>query len=186
MIKKVAAIVVFIMVASLSLAGCVIKFTPTPMPVPTPVPTTTHNPILESAANQWMSGEPLGWVHYGKKETWNGGNSVTIFFIERAANNYTKNISAYPTAANYTFMVFATTQDATRYIDSLDKSQYLWEDAPFSANLTDTPNAIRALGTPSVFQHWYYIEWHRTPNEKLGAIIQYDNIVQVETFWALS
>ncbi len=180
MIKKAAVIVGLVMVTSLSVAGCVINMTPTP--VPTPIPTTTHNPILESAANQWMTAEPLGWVHYGKKETWNGGNSVTVSFIERGAVK--ENANKTPMAANYTFMVFATTQDATKYIDSLDKSHYLWEEAPFSANMTDTPTAIRALGTPSVFQHWYYIE--RTPIVKLGDIIQYDNIVQVDSARELS
>jgi hypothetical protein len=174
-------LVVVIIIASLLVAGCINIISPSPTPsVPTPIPTTTHNPILESAASELMSANPLGWEHYAKKVTWNGGNSVTIFFIERAAGNY----SAIPLAANKTLMVFATTQDAAKYIDSIDKSTYLWSDRPFDRNDSAIPTAISALGVPSAYQHWYYIQGSE-PNEKFGDIYQFDNIVQLNTDWEL-
>jgi hypothetical protein len=178
--KAKLAIVALIMIATLLMAGCINIISPSPTPsVPTPIPTTTHNSILESAANELMSANPLGWEHYAKKVTWNGGNSVTIFFIERAAGNY----SATPLAANKTIMVFASTQDATKYIDSIDKSQYIWDDKPYS-NDSAIPVAISSLGVPSAYQHWYYIQGSE-PTEKFGAIYQFDNIVQLDTDWEL-
>jgi hypothetical protein len=184
MSKRLAAMLVaVIIIASLLVAGCINIITPSPTPsVPTPIHTSTHNPVLESAANEWMSVQPLGWVHYGKKETWNGGNSVTILFIERAADNY----SATPLASNTTLMVFATSKDAAKYIDSIDKSNYLWSDRPFDKNDSTIPTAIRALGVPSAYQNWYYIEGYGTHNEKGGDIYQVDNIVEVVSNWALS
>jgi len=186
MIKKVAVVIALVIVAPL-IAGCIniISPSPTPTPVPTPVPTTTHNPVLESVANRLAScntiGNPPVYVNYDQHVTWNGGNIVTVFFLERDATN----ASAIPLAANYTFMAFSTTKDASKYIDSIDKSQYVWETSygwPYLSNGTS-----RA----SVYQKWYCNvgppisnSGEVPPNFKSSTIQQFDNIVELESDWA--
>ena len=178
-----AAVITLVIVAPL-VAGCINIISPTPTPaVPTPIPTTTHNPILESAVSWLMPNDTDGYVHYDKHVTWNGGNIVTVSFIE--AGRIKELINATPLASNTTLMVFATTQDATKYIDSIDKSYYLLSDRPFDTNDSAIPTAIRALGVPSVYQHWSYLEGFGTPNEKFGDIYQFDNIVQLNSDWAV-
>jgi hypothetical protein len=114
--------------------------------------------------------------------TWNGGNSVTVIYNERGAVK--ENVNATPLAANHTFMVFATTQDASKYIDSLDKSHYLWSDRSYEQDANGTLTAIRTLGTPSVYQNWFYVE--NTPIHKFGNIYQWDNIVEISSAYELS
>jgi hypothetical protein len=53
MIKKVAAIVVLVMVASLSTAGCIVN-TPTSSPTPTSTPTPTTD--YSSYFDKWFEG----------------------------------------------------------------------------------------------------------------------------------
>ena len=76
-------------------------------------------------------------------------------------------------------MAFATTQDATKYFDSTDKS-HIWDDSPYFRNLT-----VLSLpeGIPSVYQPWSNSE--STPTLKGEAISQYDNFVELYSYWAI-
>jgi len=184
MTKKVAAVIALVIVASLSVAGCINIISPslTPTPVPTPVPTTTHNPVLESVANARMSGNPKGFLHWDKHVTWNGGNIVTLLFLERDATNG----SAIPLACNDTYMAFSSTQDASKYIDSIDKSQYVWESDYGRPYL-----GINGTSRASVYQDWYSNvgppisnSGAIPPNFKSSTIQQFDNIVELQSDWA--
>jgi hypothetical protein len=180
MIAKLAAVIALVMAAALA-AGCINIISPTPTPaVPTPIPTSTHNPVLESAASEWMSanGTGLGMVYYAKQEMWSGGNIVTVSYIEKDATS----VNATPEAENHTFMAFATTQDATKYIDSIDKSHYIWDaDTPYNRTLTTVLSLPE--GIPSVYQRWFYTE--SAPTLKGETISQYDNFVELYSYWAI-
>lgn len=179
-----AAVIALFLLAVLSVAGCTQLATPVPPPaVPTPVPTSAHNPVLENLAYEITSTNPQGWVRLDKHVTWNCGNMVSITYIEIGNTDETKNIPAL--ASNVTFMAFASAQDASKYVDSLNKSYYVRSDMPYDPNSSKTYRTIAALGTPSVYQSWYHSEGTFPPSWKYDEVIQYDAVVQLRSSWVL-
>jgi hypothetical protein len=186
MSKKVAATLVFVIIASLSAAGCTVPFIQhKASPLPTPIPTKTHNPALESAANELISAPPPGWVRYDTNVTWDGGSCVTLNFIDKGhtfdtALNDTKEIMNGTYRTYITLRAFATSQDAATYAEDLAYGDIV-DDIPFTTNSSSAFSTfgvpsyqISAFGIPSVYQHFYLT----LGPDRVYHVYQYNNFVE--------
>jgi hypothetical protein len=141
-----------------------------------------HNATLERFVNITKQSE------YGNKSkevvawlvTWNNDSSVTIL---ETVKNRTDNSSA---SSNSTLISFPSTEDATNYMNGLDKSDfslistsYKTSDAPTLTNVTEH--------VPSV-----YTEYVKTEGSifdltfKATMLMQYDNIIGIVSAKLLS
>lgn len=112
MTKKVVAIMVLVMVASLSIAGCT-NSTNNPATSPTP---QGHDPTLEKlidAYKQEIDGNQSTTLSTWNV-TWNNATSANILFTFETSGNGSFGLTA-TVSVNDTVRSFPTTQDATSF-----------------------------------------------------------------------
>ncbi|MFZ0926606.1 MAG: hypothetical protein WCE82_10185 [Halobacteriota archaeon] len=173
MVKKLLVILVLVMIASLSVCGC----TTTTNNNPATSPPTTHDALLEKLVNATKE-EVYGNASYTVQSwdvTWNNATSVTILgTVEETSAGIT-------VAANSTFMSFATTLDATNFLNVFNKTNYSLTSTDYAS---DTSHIYyNATGhAPSVYKEYTYTEGSILGGfVKVHELIQYDNTIQMGT-----
>jgi len=177
MIKKLLAIVVPVMVASLSIAGCT-NSTNNPATSPTP---QAHDPTLEKlidAYKQEIYGNQSTTVSTWSV-TWNNATSANILFTFETPGNGSFGLTA-AVSVNDTVRSFPTTQDATSFLTAFDKANYSFRSRDYTSD--PTSNAYyNATGLyPSVYKAYSYTERGILgASEKVYAVTQNDNGINV-------
>ncbi|MGZ7169152.1 MAG: thioredoxin family protein [Halobacteriota archaeon] len=116
-------------------------------------------------------------------EVWHSADSVTVLKTVqpvKGAQNSTRNALFM----NATLLSFSTTQNATDYLNSLDKNRY-------SLMSTDCNNAgvysgyKRVMGhEPQTFEMWSYTQRPVNGTQlRTYSITQYDNLVEIMAWW---
>jgi len=180
MVKKVAAIVVLVMVAFLSVAGCTVNVFPTLSSSPTPTP-SVHNPSLEKLVNEFKLAQNTRVVP-GRAPlptfsvTWHNDNSVTLetFFSDNPS---------FP--ENTTWIAFPTTQGATNYLNGVDKSDYRLSNSIDPKSEAFASQYYNATGHyAQTYQEWFSVPSSvQTPSTGIGSITQWDNILEFSTMY---
>jgi hypothetical protein len=177
MIKKLLAIMVLVMVASLSVAGCTSNTNNTATS-----PSSTHDALLEKLVNatkQYVYGNASNTVQ-AWDVTWNNGTSVTI--LETVKGNFSgTNLTA---SSNATVISFPTTQDATNYLNAFDKTNYSLTSTNYTSDSSSHAYFNITGHNPSVYMDYSYTEGSILSSMKLHEIIQTDNIIELTTVTA--
>jgi outer membrane murein-binding lipoprotein Lpp len=178
MIRKLLAIIVLVMVASLSVAGCTTTNNTTQTSSAAPSAATQHDALLEKLVNTFKQEE------YGNTSntvqawdvTWNNGTSVIVLETLKESSSGI-NLTV---AANHTFMSFPTTQDATNYLNAFDKTNYSLTSMDYQ-NSSSTHVYTKATGhDPSVYVEYTYTEGSLLAGSvTVHELIQYDNVIQM-------
>ena len=180
MIRKLLAVIVLVMVASLSIAGC----TSSTSSNQTSSGATQHNAVPESVVSSWKataySGNTTGENKTGLNAwqvTWLNDSSVNVQESLTAANaNISINISS-----NDTLTAFPTTDAATAYLKSLNLSQYRLVRTDYR-NQNDSlvlGTLINATGhRPSTYVRYAAQQFDLSHGV---SITQFDNYVDVST-----
>jgi hypothetical protein len=177
MIKKLLALMVLVMVASLSVAGCTSNTNNTATS-PSSTTASTHDALLEKLVNtfkQEESGNASNTVQ-AWDVTWNNGTSVIVLETLKESSSGI-NVTV---AANHTFMSFPTTQDATNYLNAFDKTNYSLTSMDYQ-NSSSTHVYTKATGhDPSVYVEYTYTEGSLLAGSvTVHELIQYDNVIQM-------
>ena len=178
-LKPITAIIVLLLVvASLSVAGCTNNTTNTA----TSPSAQAHDATLEKYVNVTKQAE------YGNKTkeilawlvTWNNDSSVTIL---ETVKNRTDNSSV---SGNTTLINFQSNQDATNYLNAFDKSNYSLISTSFKTS--DAPTLKNVTGhVPSVYAEYIKIEGSIFDlTYKATLLMQYDNIIAIQSAKLLS
>ncbi len=174
MIRKLLAIMVLVMVASLSVAGCTSNTNNTATS-----PSSTHDALLEklvNASKQYVYGNASNTVQ-AWDVTWNNGTSVTILETVKINSNGT-NVTA---SSNATVMSFPTTQDATNYLNSFDKTNYSLTSTNYTSDSGTHVYSNVTGHDPSVYKDYSYTEGSILSSLKEHEIIQLDNFIEMAT-----
>ena len=177
MIKKLLAITVLVMVASLSIAGCT-NSTNNPATSPTP---QAHDPTLEKlidAYKQEIYGNQSAAVKTWNV-TWNNETSANILFTFNTATNSSFGLTA-TVSVNDTVRSFPTTQDATSFLTAFDKANYSVRSTDYTSDPTSNAYHNATGHYPSVYNAYSYTERGILgASENVYAVTQYDNIINV-------
>lgn len=177
MIKKVLAIIVLAMVASLSISGCTSNTNNTASS-PTP---QAHDALLEKvleSLKQDTYGNASNTVHVWDM-TWNNDTNVTVLstLTQKSSGNISVNATI---SANETFLSFPTTQDATNIVNAFDKTNYSLTSTDYKTDTTSNAYYNATGHYPSVYKDYTYTEGSILGGSvKVYAITQIDNIVSV-------
>jgi outer membrane murein-binding lipoprotein Lpp len=178
MIKKLLAIMVLVMVASLSVAGCTSNTNNTATS-PSSTTASTHDALLEKLVNatqQYVYGNASNTVQ-AWQVTWNNDTSVTI--LETVKGNVSgTNLTV---SSNGTIMSFPTTQDATNYLNAFDKTNYSLTSTNYTSDSGSHIYANVTGHVPSVYADYSYTEGSILSSLKVHELIQLDNIIQITT-----
>jgi hypothetical protein len=157
--------------------------TPSVQPTPTPEATATpsgHNAVLEQSVSLSENNKNnlIGWKLEAWNVIWNSDNSVTMLSTSlKQEQNGTKSTWS----DNETLIAFPTTQDATNYLNALDKTNYVLMSTAYNSALDTYPIALGH--DPQTFQQWSTSAAATGPHT-LYEITQYDNILQFLTIQA--
>jgi hypothetical protein len=177
MIKKLLAIVVPVMVASLSIAGCTNS---TNNPATSPAP-QAHDPTLEKlidAYKQEIYGNQSTTVSTWEV-TWNNATSANILFTFETSSNGSFGLTA-TVSVNDTVRSFPTTQDATSFLTAFDKANYSLRSTDYTSDPTSNAYYNATGHYPSVYKAYSYTERGILgASEKVYAVTQYDNVINV-------
>jgi hypothetical protein len=177
MIKKLLAIVVLVMVASLSIAGCT-NSTNNPATSPTP---QAHDPTLEKlidAYKQEINGNQSTTIS-AWNVTWNNATSANILFTFDTSGNSSFGLTA-TVSVNDTVRSFPTTQDATSFLTAFDKANYSFRNTDYTSDPTSNTYHNATGHYPSVYKAYSYTERGILgASEKVYAVTQYDNVINV-------
>jgi hypothetical protein len=164
--KPLTAIAVLLLVvASLLVAGCTTSTTTNTNQTPSATTSTaTHDALLEKyiAADKNDSssvGNVTVW-----EVTWTNGTSAHVDFIIKA--------QTATVTGNETFIAFPTTQDATQYLNAMNKTGYNLTSAEFSGSGGPYQNSTGHA--PQVYKYYSMSE-----GQTLHGIRQEDNIITV-------
>lgn len=173
--KSITTIILLSLVAaSLMISGCTNNTNTTNTATTSP---SAHDALLEKYVNVTQTGEysnksreVVAWL-----VTWNNDTSVTILHTVRFRNDNSS------VSYNITLIKFQSTQDATNYLKSLDKSGYSLISTSFKTS--DVPNLRYITGhDPSV-----YVEYQKTEGSVFDLtykgtwLTQYDNIIYIQS-----
>ena len=178
MIKKLLAIMVLVMVASLSVAGCTSNTNNTATSPSSMA--STHDALLEKLVNatQQYVYESASNTVQAWQVTWNNDTTVTILETVQANTSGT-NVTA---SSNATIMSFPTTQDATNYLNAFDKTNYSLTSTNYTSDSGSHIFSNVTGHVPSVYKDYSYTEGSiLTGPIKVHEIIQLDNIIEIET-----
>jgi hypothetical protein len=170
---KLLAILVLVMIVSLSVPGCINVNMPTASPSRA---TSTHNPALEKLVSEFKLAQNTRIVSGALPTfsvTWHNDNSVTLetFFSDNPS---------FP--ENSTWTAFPTTQGATNYLNSIDKSDYRLINNTDSKSDAFASQYYNATGHyAQTFQHWFYLGSLQPPYSESRDITQWDNILEFTT-----
>jgi hypothetical protein len=177
MIKKLLAIVVLVMVASLSIAGCTNS---TNNPGTSPAP-QAHDPTLEKlidAYKQEINGNQSTTVSTWDV-TWNNATSANILFTFETSSNGSFGLTA-TVSVNDTVRSFPTTQDAKSFLTAFDKANYSLRSTDYTSDPTRNAYYNATGYYPSVYKAYSYTERGILgASEKVYAVTQYDNVINV-------
>ncbi|MGZ4927512.1 MAG: hypothetical protein ACXV76_04435 [Halobacteriota archaeon] len=177
MTKKVVALMVLVMVASLSIAGCT-NSTNNPATSPTP---QAHDPTLEKlidAYKQEISGNQSTTVSTWNV-TWINATSANILFTFATAGTGSLGLTA-TVSVNDTVRFFPTTQEATSFLTAFDKTNYSVRSTDYTSDPTRNAYYNATGHYPSVYKAYSYTESGMLgASEKVYAITQYDNVINV-------
>jgi len=180
MIKKLLAIVVLVMVASLSIAGCTNSTNSTNNPATSPAP-QAHDPTLEKlidAYKQEINGNQSTTVS-AWNVTWNNATSANILFTFDTSGNSSFGLTA-TISVNDTVRSFPTTQDATSFLTAFDKANYSFRSTDYTSDPTSNAYYNATGHYPSVYKAYSYTERGILgASEKVYAVTQYDNVINV-------
>ncbi len=181
MTQKLLAVIVLVMVASLSVAGCTTTNNANQTPSATSTAATQHDAFLEKYLAVYKN------LHYSNSIAhvqawqldWVNSTSARLQFTEL---NKTSNLT---NTWDQTWMVFPTTQDATNYVNAMNLTAY-------SLASTEYPSGGAYQNVtghaPQIYKDYEYSEGSllNISSIKLHQIVQYDNIVVVSTGKELS
>jgi len=176
--KSITAITVLLLVvASLLVAGCTSSTT---NQTPT-LSTATHDAFLENylAGIKNVSYADKGLSYKAWEVTWINNTSARL---EDTSLNKTTNTTVNEVA---TFTIFPTAQDATNYLNTLNKTAY----SLASTDASSAKGYQNVTGhAPQVYKAYQWNEGNplNLSEFKVHAIIQYDNIVKIATGKILS
>ena len=177
MIKKLVAIVVLVMVASLSIAGCTNS---TNNPATSPAP-QAHDPTLEKlidAYKQEINGNQSTTIS-AWDVTWNNATSANILFTFKTSTNSSFGLTA-TASVNDTVRSFPTTQDATSFLTAFDKANYSLRSTDYTSDPTSNAYYNATGHYPSVYIAYSYTEKGILgASEKVYTLTQYDNVINV-------
>jgi hypothetical protein len=181
-LKPITVIAVLsLVVASLFVAGCTTSTTSNTNQSPTPS-TATHDAFLEkflaAFKDSWYANE--NYTTPAWEVTWINSTSARLNFTfkdDTTATNQTGNMV-------FIFTTFPTTQDATNYVNALNKT------ANYNIVYTDCGNTSGSSGAPGAFMNAtghapqickYYQRSEGTSSSSLDyrlyLLYQYDNLV---------
>ena len=110
--------------------------------------------------------------------TWNNATSVTtLFTVETSGNNSSFGFGA-TISVNDTVRIFPTTQNATNFLNTFDKTNYSLRSTDYTSDPTSEAYHNATGHYPSVYKAYSYTE-----SGTLGvsmteyAVTQYDNII---------
>jgi hypothetical protein len=180
--SKLVAImsVIFLVVASLLVAGCTTSTTnttdQTPSASATPsTSTATHDAFLEKyiAADKNYTSDTFGNVTLWKV-TWINGTSA---YVEWMVVNKTGNVTA-TTTIDDTYTIFLTTQDATQYLNAMNKTGYTLTS---SSNYSQGTYKTVTGSAPAVFN--VYSRYGEVQNNSMPvySIRQQDKLIEILT-----
>jgi hypothetical protein len=177
MTKKLLAIVVLVIVASLSIVGCTSN-TNTPSTSPTP---QAHDPTLEKlidAYKQETNGNQSTTIS-AWNVTWNNATSANILFTFETSGNGSFGLTA-TVSVNDTVRSFPTTQDATSFLTAFDKANYSFRNTDYTSDPTSNAYYNATGHYPSVYRAYSYTEGGIPgASENVYAVTQYDNVINV-------
>jgi hypothetical protein len=172
MVKKVVAIIAFVVIASLSIASCTTSTTnQTPSASATPALDAFLEKYLAEYKNTSYSHKDLNFTAW--ELTWINGTSARVeyTYLNKTSNN-TWNLVE-------TFVVFPTSQDAEQYLNAMNKTGY---------NLTSTEYTsggayLKATGhAPQIYKKYEWLEGTLGQSGFTSyGITQLDNIIMVST-----
>ena len=182
-LKPITVIAVLLLVvASLLVSGCIDTTPSFPMVTPTPTAsatpsTATHDALLEKylAENKNISYADSGEHIRAYELEWI--NSTTAHLLRSYQNTSTDETWSY----DDTYVVFPTSQDATNYLNAINKTAYRLASTQYpseGAYLTATGHA------PQIYKQYVWNEGNPfNISEYTGhAITQLDNIIATDTF----
>jgi hypothetical protein len=176
-IKKLLAIIVLVMVALLSIAGCTSR---TNNPTTSPPP-QAHDPILEKlidAYKQEINGNQSTTVSTWNV-SWNNATSANILFTFETSGNGSFGLAA-TVSVNDTVRSFPTTQDATSFLTTFDKANYSLKSTDYTSDPTSNAYYNATGHYPSVYNAYSYTERGILgASEKVYAVTQYNNVINV-------
>ncbi len=144
-------------------AGCTAPNTATPSPSPSPSPIAAqHDPLLENYVNSLHVALGEGTTLSGWQVTWENNSAVNVQVQKEDAVLH-RNVTE-----NQTVMRFNSIEEATRYVDTLNKDGYI-----ITTNVTSVETKIyQGLTgtTPSVYRDYVQVKL-------LG--LTYNNIKQI-------
>jgi len=131
---------------------------------------TTHDPLLEKFINATQqqlntnsSDKVLAWY-----VTWNNDTNVTALYTFKSGTNTT-------IAVNQTVLSFATTQDATNFLNAFNKANYILVSTNYTTSETTSGIYYNATGhTPAVYMSYAY-----SGGGYLYELAQADNIIEM-------
>jgi hypothetical protein len=173
-LKPVTAIAVLLLVvASLLVSGCITNPT-TPSATPS---TAAHDAFLENylAGLKNISYADKNYTEKAWEVTWINSTAARLeeTYLNKSTNT-TVNLAS-------TYLIFPTTQDATNYINAMNKTAY---------SLANTVYSTTRLGYQTITGHapqtYKYYEWNEgnpfnISEYKQHGIQQFDNMVKIST-----
>lgn len=173
--KPIAAtiVVISLIITSLAVAGCT---TPSLTPSVSTAP-TTHNASLEKFLTTYENREYANKSQQVKAWEVEWLNSTSVRLLESVL---IRNVTS---SYDSTYLMFSTSQDATNYINAMNKTAYSLETTDYR----DSPNAIayqNATGhAPQVFKRYIWNEGNpfNISEFKSHQLLQIDNMVVVIT-----
>ena len=150
---------------------------PTTSSSPTPTP-SGHNQALEKLVSAYKQSENArivagaGAAYPTFTETWHNDNHVTVEAFFPGNYSFTD---------NSTWVAFSTTQDATNYLNGLNKSNYrvLWTDPKDDAYAEHWYNATGHYA--QTYHSWGSLGALQPPLSGHAIITQWDNILKFDT-----
>jgi hypothetical protein len=168
---RAAIVVLLLMVASLSIAGCTTS--PTSTTNQTSTSAATQNTFLENYLTEYKLNRSSEFNISAWDLEWT--NSTAAHLRWSAVNKSTSQVESW----NETFIVFATTQDASNYINVLNRTAY-------SVGITEYPGGAYQKTTghaPQVFKDYVWNEGNQLNVSEYThhEIVQLDNVVVIST-----
>jgi len=171
-LKPITAITVLLLVvASLSVAGCTSNTTSNTNQTPSATSsTTTHDAFLE----KYITADKNDTSNYGNltswKVTWINGTSARV---EWMTVNKTENQTRTSTVTE-TYILFPTTEDATNYLNAMNKTGYNFTTSNYSYN---PPYKTVTGSDPVVFKLYTRAEQLQNMSMSFYYIRQQDRLI---------
>lgn len=139
-----------------------------------------HDPALEKLVDAYKQEiyENASTTVRAWDVTWNNATSATVLFtIETSGSNSSFGLSA-TISVNDTARAFATTQDATNFLNAFDKTNYSLRRTDYASDPASEAYYNSTRRYPSAYKAYSYTESGILGvSMKEYAVTQYDNII---------